>query len=118
MAVQLAGPLAGAAGCPASPSASAGELLLRLGTALRDTGDAAGRSVLVEAARLAEAAGRPRCARRDPRAASTSTSLWAGYDWNLHDARVVAAIERALAQPSRQPSATGTMLTMADWRAS
>ena len=55
--------------------------------------------MLVEAARLAESQGDV-----DAIAEILSTldveSLWAGYDWNLHDPRVVAALERALTAPN------------------
>jgi hypothetical protein len=84
--------------------------LLRLGTALRDSGALEGRAVLLEAARLADAQG-------DHHALTSilgnldNESLWAGYDWNLHDPLVIAAIERAGEDPrlDRRDRATLTM---------
>ena len=66
--------------------------------------------MLIEAARLAEAQG-------DLHALSgilgslDVESLWAGYDWGLHDPRVVSAVERALAQPALSER-DRTVLTM------
>ncbi len=71
------------------------ELLHRLGLALRDTGDLDGRPTLISAARLAEADGDlPVLA--EILGELDVDSLWAGYDWSLHDPRVVAAVERTL----------------------
>ena len=57
--------------------------------ALRETGTSTAAAMLVEAARLAETEGDHRRARGDPGSLDVE-SLWAGYDWNLHDPRVVA----------------------------
>ena len=67
--------------------------------------------MLVEAARLAEADGDIQTA-AEILGNLDVESLWAGYDWSLHDPRVVAAIERLLAQP-RLTARDRTMLTMA-----
>ncbi|MGD9999673.1 MAG: BTAD domain-containing putative transcriptional regulator [Ilumatobacteraceae bacterium] len=96
------------------------DLLLRLGTALRDAGALEGRGLLLAAARLADAQG-------DHHALASilgnldNESLWAGYDWNLHDPQVIAALERARAHPllDERDRATLTMalageLTYAD----
>ena len=67
--------------------------------------------MLVEAARLAEVDGDVHTA-AEILGHLDIESLWAGYDWSLHDPRVVAAVERLLAQP-RLTDRDRTMLTMA-----
>jgi DNA-binding SARP family transcriptional activator len=111
VAVQLRRALAASALIPGFPGEERRELVLRLGTALRDTGDVEGRTMLVEAARLAEAQGDAH-ALAAILASLDTESLWAGYDWNLHDPRVVAAVERALGQPGLSER-DRTLLTMA-----
>ena len=97
VALQLQRAVAAAALVPDFPGAERRELLVRLGMAWRETGDSEARSTLVEAARLAEV-------HDDLHALAAilgnldADSLWAGYDWNLHDPQVVAAVERALAR--------------------
>jgi DNA-binding SARP family transcriptional activator len=98
LAVQLQRAVAAAALVPDIPAPERRELLVRLGMAWRETGRPEARSTLLEAARLAEADDDPHALaavldRLDP------DSLWAGYDWNLHDAQVVAAVERARGRP-------------------
>ena len=110
-AVQLRRALAAADLLPGFPIGERRELLRRLGTALRETGDTDGRSVLVEAARVAEAQG-DLDALAEILSSLDVDSLWAGYDWNLHEPRVVAALERALTQPDLTVR-NRTMLTMA-----
>ncbi len=98
VAVQLQRAVAAAALVPELPVAERRDLLVRLGMAWRETGAPDARPTLVEAARLAEADD-------DPHALAAilgdldADSLWAGYDWDLHDPHVVAAVERALARP-------------------
>ena len=111
VAVQLRRALAAADLLPGFPVGERRELLRRLGTALRETGDTDGRSVLVEAARVAEAQG-DLDALAEILSSLDVDSLWAGYDWNLHEPRVVAALERALTQPDLTVR-NRTMLTMA-----
>lgn len=110
-AVQLRRALTAGAHLAGFPSSDRRGLLLRLGLALRELGDPDARPALVEAARLAEADG-------DDHALAAilgdldTESLWAGYDWNLHDPNVVAAVERA----RRRPGLTArdhTLLTVA-----
>ena len=97
VALQLQRAVAAAALVPDFPGPERRELLVRLGMAWRETGAPEARSTLVEAARLAEV-------HDDPHALAAildhldADSLWAGYDWNLHDPQVVAAVERALAR--------------------
>ena len=67
--------------------------------------------MLVEAARLAEAEGDLH-ALAEILGSLDVESLWAGYDWSLHDPRVVAAVERALARPGLT-ARDRTLLTMA-----
>jgi hypothetical protein len=67
--------------------------------------------MLVEAARLAEAQGDHHALAAILGSLDTE-SLWPGYDWNLHDPRVVAAVERARAQPDLSHR-DRTQLTMA-----
>ncbi len=54
--------------------------------------------MLIEAARLAEAQG-DHHALAEILGNLDADSLWAGYDWSLHDPRVVSAIERARLNP-------------------
>ena len=111
VALQLERALTAAAMLPGFPARERRELLRRRGAALRETGDTDGRRILVEAARLAEAEGDIH-AQAEILGSLDLESLWAGYDWNLHDPLVVAAIERALAK--RELSIRDrTMLTMA-----
>ncbi len=98
VASQLRRALAAAALLPGFPVSERRELLRRLGLALRETGDLDGRRVLVEAARLTEIDGDLH-ALAEILGGLDVDSLWAGYDWNQHDERVVAAVERALARP-------------------
>lgn len=87
------------------------ELLVRLGVALRESGDPAGRSTLVEAARYADGQGDLH-ALAEILGNLDDESLWAGYDWSLSDPKVVAAVERALAQ-SDLDARDRTLLTAA-----
>ncbi|HEY7073179.1 MAG TPA: hypothetical protein VH479_23840, partial [Acidimicrobiales bacterium] len=111
VALQLRRAVAAAALIPGFPVQERRDLVHRLGIALRDTNADDGRTMLIEAARLAEA-------QDDSHAlaailASLDTeSLWAGYDWSLHDAGVVAAVERARARPGLSDR-DRTLLTMA-----
>ena len=97
---------------PDVPGTERRELLVRLGIALRDTGDPEGRDRCSSRRR---ASPRPQ---GDPHALAAilgsldAESLWAGYDWSLHDPRVVAAVERALARPGLSDR-DRTLLTMA-----
>ncbi|MGB3412477.1 MAG: BTAD domain-containing putative transcriptional regulator [Microthrixaceae bacterium] len=86
-------------------------LLVRMGIAQRDSGNPAGRETLVEAARLAEAQGDIHAV-AEIFAGLDPESLWAGYDWGLSDAQVVALIERTLARPGLD-SGDRTLLTVA-----
>jgi DNA-binding SARP family transcriptional activator len=95
---QLRRAIDAAAMLPGFPMEDRQELLRRLGVALRETGNPDGRTMLVEAARLAEARG-DRHALAEILGGLDVESLWAGYDWNLHDASVVAAVERAVVRP-------------------
>jgi hypothetical protein len=99
VAMQLQRALAAASQLPGFPIADRREVLRRLGIALRETGDPDGRGVLIEAARLAEAQGDLH-ALTGILGSLDVESLWAGYDWSLHDPRVIAAVERALAGPA------------------
>jgi DNA-binding SARP family transcriptional activator len=110
-ALHLQRAVAAAAALPGFPGEQRRELLLRLGVALRDTGAIEGRAMLVEAARLAEAQGDHHALAAILGSLDTE-SLWAGYDWNLHDPMVVAALERALSQPDLSHR-DRTQLTMA-----
>ena len=87
------------------------ELLIRMGLALRDTGDVlAGRNALVDAALAAEELGD-----HDSVAAALAglspTDLWAAIDWSLSDPRAVALIERVLAREPAEATAAGVALT-------
>jgi DNA-binding SARP family transcriptional activator len=111
VAAQLRRALAAAALLPGFPVSERRELMRRLGLALRETGDVDGRRTLVEAARLAEVGGDLH-ALAEILGGLDVDSLWAGYDWNLHDVRVAAAVERALARPGLTVR-DRTLLTMA-----
>jgi DNA-binding SARP family transcriptional activator len=111
VALQLRRALAAAAQLRGFPVGERRELLRQLGLALRDTGDGEGRTMLIEAARLAEGQGDVH-ALSEILANLDVESLWAGYDWNLHDLRVVAALERALARAGVNVR-DRTILTMA-----
>ena len=110
-AVQLQRALDAAAVLPDVSNADRVELLRRLGVALRDSGDPRGRSALVDAARLADADGDVHSA-AEILGALDVESLWAGYDWGLHDPRVASIVERALARPGLTER-DRTLLTMA-----
>ncbi len=88
-----------------------GQLLVRLGIAQRESGDPDGRATLIEAARLAEVQGDIHAVAKIL-AGLDSESLWAGYDWGLSDAEVVALLERSLARPGLDVG-DRTLLTIA-----
>jgi DNA-binding SARP family transcriptional activator len=98
VAIQIERALAAATVLGGVPLEQRCRLHVRLGIAQREMGDPAGRSNLVEAARLAEVQG-------DVHAVAEilsdldRESLWAGYDWSLSDPEVVALVERTLASP-------------------
>ena len=110
VALQLRRALAAAERVPDHSPAQRRDLVLRLGTALRDTGDANGRAVLIDAARLARNQGEV-----DELAEILGNldadSLWAAYDWSLNDPRVTSLAEQALAQPGISDRSR-TLLTM------
>jgi DNA-binding SARP family transcriptional activator len=111
VADQLRRALAAAALLPGFPVSERRELMRRLGLALRETGNVDGRRTLIEAARLAEVEGDLHALARILGGLDVD-SLWAGYDWSLHDVRVAAAVERALAL-SGLTVRDRTLLTMA-----
>ena len=111
VARQLQRAIVAAALLPDFPLGERRELLRRRGVVLRDTGSPDGRTTLVEAARLADVQGDLH-ALAEILGGLDVESLWAGYDWSLHDLRVVAIVERALAQPALTHR-DRTQLTMA-----
>jgi DNA-binding SARP family transcriptional activator len=98
VALQLRRALTAAERVPDHSPAERRDLLLRLGTALRDTGDVSGRAVLVDAARLARSHGDVEELAEILSGMDTDT-LWAAYDWSMNDPRVTSLVEQALLQP-------------------
>ena len=86
------------------------QLLMRMGAALRDSGDVmSGREALVDAALAAEALGDPESVAA-ALAGLSPIDLWAAIDWTVSDDRAVALVERVLAAETGATSRASTSL--------